>query len=346
MSAPRLRTAIVGFGRVAQGYAKDALTARHFRYATHAQVLAEHPDYRWVAVVDPDREALRTAAEEWQVSRAVERTSDLGAEAAEVDVAVLATPPESRLGVLDDFPRLRAVVVEKPLAPTLAGCFEFSNYCRKRDLLVQVNFWRRADERMRSLKAGELGALVGTPQCAFGTYGGGLLNNGIHMVDLVRMLLGEVACVQAFEASALSGTAMSRDSNLAFTLFLTGGTTVFFHPLDFDRYRENSLDIWGDAGRMSIGNEGLSAAAYRKVPHRALQGASEIECDAPAYLQPTAGHALYHMYSNLAAAINHGEPLLSPAESALRTSAVVDAITRAARDRAQVQVPNGGVALE
>ena len=38
--------------------------------------------------------------------------------------------------------------------------------------------------------ARHLTSQIGVPQLAFLTYGNGLKNNGVHMIDLVHMLLG------------------------------------------------------------------------------------------------------------------------------------------------------------
>lgn len=66
MTAP-YAAAIVGFGKMAQGYAEDPAMARHFPYATHAQVLRDHPGFDWRAVVDPSVDALAAARDGWNV---------------------------------------------------------------------------------------------------------------------------------------------------------------------------------------------------------------------------------------------------------------------------------------
>ena len=71
-----------------------------------------------------------------------------------------------------------------------------------RNLLVQVNLLRRADECFRELAAGRMVELIGRLQAAQGLYGNGLINNGTHMVDLVRMLFGEVEEAKAVNATA------------------------------------------------------------------------------------------------------------------------------------------------
>ena len=89
------RTALIGFGRIAAGYADDRAMARHFSHATHAQVLTDHGAFEWCAVVDPSEDAQTAARQRWSVA---EVAADAAALACRDDiaVAVLASPPEAR----------------------------------------------------------------------------------------------------------------------------------------------------------------------------------------------------------------------------------------------------------
>lgn len=332
MSAAPLKTALVGFGRIAAGYADDPAMARYYRYATHAQVLAAHDAFELVAAVDPEPHSREAARTRWGAAVAAADAAQLGSGAAEVEVLVLATPPDARLSALDAFPNVKAVLVEKPLGTTIEDSARFVEACRARGVLVQVNLWRRADERFRALAAGELARLVGTPQGACGIYGNGVLNNGVHMVDFVRMLLGEVEAVQAIGRRSVSRGPLPGDTNPAFALELAGGAVASFLPVDFADYRENGLDVWGSGGRLAIQNEGLTLLHYPRRVNRATTGEHEIACDEPTVLASTVGEALYHLYTNVAEALRSGAPLVSPADSALRSTLVVEAIRCSQRD--------------
>lgn len=328
----RLRVVVVGFGRMAYGYAADELMARHYRFTTHAQVLAQHSAFDVRAVIDPDDAALASAHGAFESAATAKHPAGLGDVAHEIDVAVLATPPHMRLSILDHFPRLRAVLVEKPLGVDHQSGEAFLRYCDERNILVQVNLWRRADTRLRALAGGELEELIGPRRFATAVYGNGLLNNGTHLVDMARMFFGEVGSVQrignreAWEEGPISG-----DDNPAFSLSFSD-LTVVFQPVQFARYRENGLDVWGDDGRLSILNEGLVIQHFRRASNRATTGEYEISADSPRLLETTVGDALYAMYDNLAGAVLKGDGLWSPGSSALETSRVVEAIRKAPDD--------------
>ena len=334
MSRP-LRTALIGAGRMGAGFANDPVMARHYEYASHAQVLRDHPAFEWVGVADEDEAALRSARDQWQVAGSASAGELPDAEG--IEIAVVATPPDRRSGLLDALPGLRGLLVEKPLGTSPESALEFVRECEARGLLVQVNLWRRADERFRSLAAGDLAARVGEVEAVFGVYGNGLLNNGTHMVDLVRMLFGEVASVQALRERALTSPIVG-DTNPSFALTLAEGALVVMQAVDFRHYRENSLDVWGTHGRLQVVQEGLVLLSSQRRANRAMQGEFEVAADDPERVPSTVSHALYEMYSNLAGAVTGGAELWSGPDSALRTAATVDAIIRSVDDGAAVSL--------
>jgi predicted dehydrogenase len=326
----RWRTVLVGAGKIGAGYSDDPVMARHFKYATHAQVLRDHPSFEWGAVVDPSSETLDRVRERWGIDRVARDAGELPTGWAP-EVAVLATPPEARRSVLEKLPSVRAVLVEKPLGANSRDAQGFLDLCRERGILVQVNLWRRADEVLRRLLDGALAQRVGAVQAGFSVYGNGLRNNGTHMIDQVRMLVGEVRVAQAlagvtpWRAGPLEG-----DVHVPFTLGLEGRRTVAFAPLDFGCYRENSLDLWGSDGRLTIYQEGLSVRTYPRRDNRAMSGEREVASDEPDALAPTAGEAFFRMFSNLADALEGRAELWSTGESALTTARVVEAVERSA----------------
>jgi predicted dehydrogenase len=318
-------TALFGCGQIGAGYAADPRMAEHYRYASHTQVLAEHPAYDWVAAVDPAESHAQACAEQFGVvaSGDVAGLSDREA----IEVAVLATPPGTRRALIEALPNLKAVLVEKPLGADLAEAREFAALCKARGLVVQVNLPRRADVRHRDLAEGGLARAIGDVQGAFMIYGNGLHNNGTHMVDLARMLLGEVADVSVpAGATSHAGSPLDGDGNMPFSLVMQSGVTVMALPVGFDHYRENALDLWGTDGRLSLVSEGLRLCRFERRENRTTTGAFEIASDDPVVETTSMGEALYAVHDDLAHALQSGTTPVSPLDSALETSAVIEAI--------------------
>ncbi|MGE4065081.1 MAG: Gfo/Idh/MocA family protein [Rhodospirillaceae bacterium] len=336
MSSAPYQTCIVGFGRISSGYADDPIMARHYRYTTHAQVLRVHPRFAWNAVVDPSPDAQRAAKTSGIADVATSAAQLTGR--AKIEVAVLATPPgPSRFDALEALPALRAVVVEKPLGRSLAEAQEFLKRCEDRKVTVQVNLWRRSDETLRRLAAGELEARIGRLQTGTAFYGNGARNNGVHLVDMVRMLCGEIANVAAFgPGDEGANLPIPGDRQISGILTLASGARIMMSALDFRHYREVGLDLWGETGRLTILQEGLLISHYPREANRAMQNEREIASDQPRAIVSTVGEAFWHVYENLASALDGNSGVYSPAESALRSEGVIEALFQSAKTSAPV----------
>lgn len=322
-------TALIGFGQIGAGLADDPVHARSFPYATHAQVLRDHPAFNWMAVADPVAAARDSAREVWGVNETAASAQDMSSAHA-IEVAVIATPPRGRLAILDALPNLKAVLVEKPLADSLENAQAFLEHCQSRHIAVLVCLPRRYDSSLRNLAGGGLATTVGRPMAAFATYGNGVANNGTHLIDMIRFLLGEVVSVQAVAgATPFVEGPIDGDMNLPFTCVLSSGLTVMVNPLKFSAYREVGLDIWGEAGRLQLLHESLTLISTPRSASRILSGVAEISHDNPTVQTSTIGHALYSVYDNLAAVLQGATPHCG-GDDALAAMRVVDAVRRSA----------------
>lgn len=328
-----LRTLIVGFGSIASGLDQDRRMARYFDYASHGQALAAHPAFDWQGAVDLRPEALAIARDRWKLPVA---ETDLAAAVSKVrpEVAVLATPPGRRAEAVAAMPDLKAVLVEKPLSgPDDSDGAALAALCAERGIPVLVNYWRRADRLFQELAAGGLHKHVGNAQAAFALYGKGLANNGSHMIDFLRMLLGEVAEVQALGTTRPAPKSpVPRDVQLPFALTLESGLVASFGTCDFDHYREVGIDIWGETGRLEILLEGLSVRRYPRAENRGLEDAYEISPDAAQDLPITVADSLYRMYDNLAAVAEGKAAPWSSLQSALVNERIKALVLRSAAE--------------
>lgn len=322
----KLKTLVVGFGAVARGLAMDTRMANWFPIATHAQALKADDRFDWTGVVDPDPAARESAERDWQV-KAFD-TVDAAAHL-EPDILVLAAPPGARADVLAALPSVKGVFTEKPLGDK-DGEALVAQAARRR-IPIQVNYWRRGDRTLGILADGGIRDRVGEVQAATGIYGNGLANNGSHLIDLIRMLLGEPQWVQAIgDISLASGGPIADDTHVAFSLGMANGAVISIHPIDFRHYREIALDIWGTAGRLALQQETLDIRVMPRVANRGLDNEYEIAADQPVELKCTVADTLPNLYANLADAVTTGAALLSPGESAVKTERIIGLVRRSA----------------
>jgi predicted dehydrogenase len=175
----------------------------------HARAVHEHPNAELVAVANWREQSASALAERYAIPRVTTDWNEI-VEATDVDAAVVATP--NALHAPQSVALLRAgkhVIVEKPMATSVAECDEMIDASRASGALLMVaHCWRFRDEvlAMRErVASGELGEVVKTR--GYGAHatwgpegwfvdpalagGGALVDMGVHAIDTARFLLGD-----------------------------------------------------------------------------------------------------------------------------------------------------------
>jgi predicted dehydrogenase len=175
----------------------------------HARAVHEHPSAELVAVANWREQSANALAERYAIPRATTNWNEI-VEATDVDAAVVATP--NALHAPQSVALLRAgkhVIVEKPMATSVAECDEMIDASHASGALLMVaHCWRFRDE-VRAMRervaSGELGEVVKTR--GYGAHatwgpegwfvdpalagGGALVDMGVHAIDTARFLLGD-----------------------------------------------------------------------------------------------------------------------------------------------------------
>ncbi len=293
-----LKTILIGFGNIAANYADDIFMKKWFKYSTHLQVLRDHPDFYLKAIVDENRLAFNKA-KSLRIIPEVKQNIDQLDDPDEFDVAILAIPPESRLDIINKLPKIRAIIFEKPLATDINYAHEIIDLCQKRGIIAEVNFPRRFDEKVLE-NLDNLPNKLGHLQSAFAIYGNGLNNNGSHLLDLTRMLIGDCKWVQSL-ANGLCDhiSPIKNDLNIPFALGFKNGVKLSVQVVKFENYREVYLDLWGTKGRLSFLQEGLLSAYSSLKRHRFSEHDYELENENRLISLMDQSNAMYNLYDYL-----------------------------------------------
>ncbi len=173
----------------------------------HVRKYAELELARLVAVIDIDLERARELAEPLGVKYATELTPDLG-DLAAVSVAV---PTVHHLRVAQPLiERGVAVLIEKPLAPTLADAEQIAALAKKHDAIVQVGHTERFNPAVRAVdRLGLRPKFVETHRISPFTFRsadvGVVFDMMIHDIDiLLHLVREEVERVDAVGVNVLS----------------------------------------------------------------------------------------------------------------------------------------------
>ena len=228
----------------------DKKMARYYEFQCHAQVLKSHPNIDWLAVVDNDEEKLKIAKEKWGIKNTVKSLNDLDPSALP-EIIVMATRPDLRLDVLKHFPHAKGIILEKPLSRNIFEREKILDFFKKSKVKININFNRRFDNALLKIIK-KFGTNVGKIQTGTIIYGNGLKNNGIHFIDQIRMILGEVSSVQALNKIKKNKFSnIEDDIDVKFVLNFKNGIQIYVSPIDFSYYREQAL-AYGDQRKNRI----------------------------------------------------------------------------------------------
>lgn len=318
MSRQELHIAIIGAGTIA-------------RY--HAQAIALTPGARLMAVCRSDGGDAAAVEREFGVPCAAGVEALLSMD--DVDAVCVCSPSGLHAGhAIAAANAGKHVLVEKPMALTTADADAMIEACRAAGVRLGVVLQRRADPAFQAVHAavaaGELGRpVLGTISVPYvreeayynsaawrGTWamdgGGALINQGIHLVDLLLWYLGNAVEVQA-RAATLAHDIEVEDTLAALLRFDGGALGSIVATTAAAPGYPHRVEIYGDRGGVQIEGERVVRWA---LPGRTSGSAAGLEA-AGAGSSPTGiavdNHA--RIVADFVAAVRDGrEPMVTGAD--------------------------------
>jgi predicted dehydrogenase len=276
----------------------------------------------------------------------------------DINVVVIATPSGMHCEHAQDILRRyrRNVVVEKPtfMRPEqLTETFDLARSLGLQVFPVFQNRHNRAVVRVKqAIESGELGAVrimaVRVRWCrpqryynlaawrgTFAQDGGALTNQGVHHVDLLRYLGGEVQSVNA-TMRTLGAEIEVEDAAVATMTYGTGAVgvlevTTAARPQDF----EASLSLVCEKGLAQLGGIAVNELQIF-TPDPTACAASSEDFSGNIY-----GHGHTEVYRQIVAALGEGTPFSVSREDCARTIGLLHAFYRSDESRGWVDVARG-----
>lgn len=248
---PPLRAAVLGCGRI--GADGGAPEAGRSRMESHAAAYVADPRTELVALCDPDAATLTRAQARWKVERGHADVATLLA-AERPAIVSICTPTNRHVATLEAAlacPSVRAVVLEKPVAGDLADADRALAAAARSDAVVAVAHARRFVPAYQAWARRVRDGALGTVQDVRVLYTNGVVNNGTHAFDILRMFFGDPRRIEPDGASGGAGT----DPTLGAVVHYDGFDARLV-PLDADAANVFEVDIVGTEGRLRFADVG------------------------------------------------------------------------------------------
>jgi predicted dehydrogenase len=249
----------------------------------HARVLGGMPGVHLVAATDVDPACAAVFAEAHGVRAVPDLDALLGEQ---LDAVYVCVPPFAHGAIEVEIAAAGlALFVEKPLATDQPTAEWVGRRIRTSGVLTRVgHHWRCAEpvQRARKLLDGRRVRLVSgawldcTPSVAWwadpARSGGPLVEQAVHVLDLARVLVGEVTEVHAAAGGLLPGGAEAATG--ALLCFANGAVGTFATACVLDGKHRTGLEIVADGIVVGVGEDWLDV--------RTSEGAHRAEYDAMA----------------------------------------------------------------
>jgi predicted dehydrogenase len=306
------RVLIVGCGNIAGGY--DLPSGGGEYPQSHAGAYRRHGGFELAACVDPDTARREAFASAWSVPRPYATFGQAASHGERFDVIVICSPTAQHAADLRTALQLRPglVVCEKPVTSTAAETARWVEAYATAGVPLLVNHTRRwAPDVVRladELRSGARGAL----RCVSALYNKGLMNNGSHLLDLLRMTCGELSVVAA---GVPRSDHILDDPSVPFMLRSADGVPISANVSDAGDFAVFELQFVTARGILAMEGGGL------RWRERVVVESTTF----PGYRVPDVGHsrdgeyraAMSAMVANQHAFLAHGEPLACTGRDAL-----------------------------
>jgi predicted dehydrogenase len=239
---------MVGCGRIAGLKDRPRPTGP---IATHAQAYHRHPGFELAAVYSQPPEEARRFGKIWGAPGIYPSLQSMLAEAS-LDVISICSPDAWHFSQARDIlvspGRVKALLIEKPVCLTAPELDCLMDLSRQSGVAVAVNHGRRFDAAHRQaaqlIRSGQLGPLLR----GRAVYYGGWLHNGVHLIDVIRMLFPEGLRVVAATA-APSGKPGDPDLEVQLAV---GEAPVSVETFDETFYQLFEMEFLCQRGRLRL----------------------------------------------------------------------------------------------
>lgn len=316
---------IIGCGAIAGGY--DAERSPDDWPLSHAGAIARDERFELAACVDPDDAARKAFAERWSAPVAVPSLEALDAGAGAFDVIVVASPTQFHAEHLEQARCLQPKLVfcEKPVADDFAQVLEITTRFDDDGILLAVNHTRRWAPDLAALatqaRGGEWGAFVS----AVGTYGKGVVHNGSHMVDLLRMFLGDL---EVRSVGPAIRDHWENDPSVPALLTTGGGACIHLAASDSRVLTQFELALTFERGEIAMRDGGMRIETRRVIENDMFPGHRTL--GQPESVPGRYPEAMAGAYDNIADALENDAALASTGRTAFSAHAICEQIRRMA----------------
>ncbi len=251
-----LNAIIVGLGNIGLIYDKDN---KSNLIQSHAKAIDFHPNFTLIGGIDPilnRRNLFEDRYKKMAFKKLDNFKSDL-----EVDLAIIATPTDTHLSVIEDcikFINPKMILCEKPLSYDFHDACKIVDLCKNANIELFVNFIRRCDPAVIEIKNKIENNFIKNPVKGICWYSKGLYNNGSHFINLLEFWLGNYRNIEIINSGRIYNNV---DPEPEFIIEYEKGSIVFRNAWE-EYFSFYNIEIISESGVLKYEKGGYKVRLF------------------------------------------------------------------------------------
>lgn len=338
----KLRFAIVGAGVIAP---------------FHAKAITSNPQAELVAIADVEEPKAKKLAEEFSV-KDIYTDYEIMLQREDIDAVSICVPSGLHAEVAIAAAEAgKHIFCEKPLDITVDKMDRMIRTARERQVKLGVVYQRRtfpaAIATRKAIQEGKLGKLVlGDAYLKYyrspeyyrsagwrGTWeldgGGALMNQGVHGVDLIQWMVGDVESVFAYSAPLVRSIEVE-DTAVAAIKYKNGAFGIIQGTTSVYPGMETRFEIHGENGTIILGDSGIKQWSFADSQEEAPQVEGTLAASSSATNISNDGH--FVLVDDLIQAIREDRDPMITGEEASKAVKLILAIYESARTGREIKL--------
>lgn len=244
------------------------------------------------------------------------------------DLVSLCTPTPTHVSLIQELATagIRGILCEKPLSYSRQRALTAVRLCRKRGVLLAVNYQRNWDIRLSMLGQQLREEKYGKVHLVRVLYSKGLIHNGSHFISLLQTWFGPLQ----LDAILTTRKGAGQDLYVDFTARSPLVPRLIFQNLPESAYVLNEVEIFCDSGRLEMRSGALDIRWTGKT-HNPLLPQDGMLSTKTTKLRGTLTRAMLEVVRNVTASLRGEESLQCDVENALETLKFCEQIRSSAR---------------
>lgn len=335
----------------------------------HFAAYATNPRTRLIAAVDVRPELAQAAAEKWGAQRWYSSVAEALADP-EIQIADLCLPHDLHAPIAIQAAQAgKHIFVEKPIANTLDEADAMIAACRENNVLLMVDQTKRYQNRHRTLKRLLDAGYVGDPVMVRAAYlqdityawqhmepkrlatywkhDGVISGIGIHVLDLLRWLIGEVTEVQAVASTSdmIDPARKTEDTGIVLLRFANGcvGEATSSYVLKDPRLGSSwdvmPIEIYGRNGAIQMDWNDTITVTSQGIAGEAGAGTFQLHATPPVGAPRLPAEGMAGAIDHLIDCLATGALPLTHGEDARASLELVEAAYRSIGESRAIRLP-------